>query len=56
MVVDSSALIAIWQREPAWEGLRDPALCAESCVMSAASFVETMIVVEACKVATRRAR
>jgi ribonuclease VapC len=46
MVVDSSAIIAILRQEPGWERLHDALLGAEAPVISAASVVETSIVVE----------
>lgn len=46
MVIDTSALIAILQDEPERQAFNDAIETAERCVMSAASFVETSMVVE----------
>jgi ribonuclease VapC len=46
MIVDSSAIIAILKDEPGAEALRDIAVGAHRCGMSAATLVETGMVVE----------
>ncbi len=46
MVIDTSALIAILQDEPERQAFNDAIETAERCVMSAASFVETSMVIE----------
>ena len=47
MIVDSSALITIAKREPGWEGFVEAMESAESLRLSAASYVETSIVLDA---------
>ncbi len=46
MIVDTSALVAILSREPGFELLDDAITRAPFCRLSAASFVETSIVIE----------
>jgi ribonuclease VapC len=46
MIVDSSAIIAILKGEPEAGALRDVAIGADRCAMSAATLVETGMVVE----------
>ncbi len=46
MVIDTSALLAVLQDEPEREAFNEAIEAAENRVMSAASFVETSIVVE----------
>ena len=47
MVVDSSAVIAVLQKEKGWEALREALLAAERCLISAPTLVETSMVFEA---------
>ncbi len=47
MVVDSSVAIAILQKEPGWQRLREMLLTADGCLMSAAALVEAGIVMAA---------
>ncbi|GIW41371.1 MAG: ribonuclease VapC [Candidatus Binatia bacterium] len=47
MVIDTSALLAIFQNEPERRVFNEAIENAASCVMSAATFVETSIVIEA---------
>ena len=49
MIVDSSALIAILKREPEWSALSRALDLAESPRISAASYLETSIVVDGWK-------
>jgi ribonuclease VapC len=46
MIIDSSALIAILKRESEWEALSESLDASKSSRMSAASFLETSIVVD----------
>jgi ribonuclease VapC len=46
MIIDPSALIAILKRESAWEVLSEALDASKSSKMSAASFLETSIVVD----------
>src|SRR5580698_7940877 len=46
MIIDSSALIAILKRESVWEALSEALDASKSSKMSAASFLETSIVVD----------
>ena len=46
MIIDSSSLIAILKREPAWEALSEALDASNSSKMSAASFLEASIVVD----------
>jgi ribonuclease VapC len=46
MVIDTSAILAIMQREPERRGFLDAIEAADSTRMSVASFVETSIVIE----------
>ena len=46
MVIDTSALVAILQDEPERQAFNEAIETAERCVMSAASFVETSMVIE----------
>jgi ribonuclease VapC len=47
MIVDSSALIAILRQEAGSQNLLDAVVSKANCAMSAASFLETAIVVDA---------
>ena len=49
MIVDSSALIAILKREPHWEALSKALDSAESSRITAASYLESSIVVDGWK-------
>jgi ribonuclease VapC len=49
MIIDSSALIAILKRESEWEALSEALDASKSSKMSAASFLETSIVVDSWK-------
>jgi ribonuclease VapC len=49
MIIDSSALIAILKRESEWEALSKALDASKSSKMSAASFLETSIVVDSWK-------
>jgi ribonuclease VapC len=49
MIIDSSALIAILKRESEWEALSEALDASKSSRMSAASFLETSIVVDSWK-------
>ena len=53
-VIDSSALVAVLLAEPGWEDLQRHLEQADVCRMSAVTFVETAIVVEARLGATGR--
>jgi ribonuclease VapC len=46
MIVDSSALIAILKREPEWSGISKALNSAQTARISAASYLETSIVVD----------
>lgn len=46
MIVDSSALVAILKQEPDSKALLDAILAEPLCAMSAASFLETAIVID----------
>ena len=46
MVVDSSAVVAILQKERGWEALREAILAAERCLMPAPTLVEAAMVFE----------
>jgi len=46
MVIDTSALVAILQREPETRAFIEAIESAERCVMSTASFVESSMVIE----------
>jgi ribonuclease VapC len=49
MIIDSSALIAILKRESEWEALSEALDASKTSKMSAASFLETSIVVDSWK-------
>ena len=46
MVLDSSVLVAIMQREPGWQRLRSIVASAERRLISAATLIETSLVIE----------
>lgn len=46
MIVDSSALVAVMKREPDWAALSDCMKAADCLRMSAASYLETAIVLD----------
>lgn len=49
MIVDSSAIVALLKREPGWEDLRDALDASHDSSISAASYLESSIVVDSWK-------
>jgi ribonuclease VapC len=47
MIVDASALVAIMTHEPGWEVLADALALADAPAISAATYVETAVVIDA---------